>query len=121
MHTIRLKHPWQKRGPAGQSVKVDVPETESTQHDGAHTYCRTFHTPSGLEPSTRVHLQVTEWRGQLESISLNGHVLDADDHLDREISELLEKNNRIEIEIRGVGDQLACLSGEVRLVIHDDE
>ncbi len=57
----------------------------------------------------------------MESITLNNRSLDvAGDSINVDVTDLLQRTNVCELMLRGTGDQPACLSGEVVLVITQD-
>ena len=104
---------------------VDVPETESDVElpaDVSATYQRNFNRPSGLGGGTRVFLRIESWQGQLISLSVNDHPLEiATPPLMCEITEWLEPHNQIRLELRGVENEGARLSGEVALSIDEED
>lgn len=124
MHLIRLRRPWQKIvGPASEPATIDVPELDekpAANELAAATYRRSFNKPTGLEPSSRVHLRVAGWQGLLESAELNDARLPADEtRIDADITGLLRPQNQITIRLIGRPGQAARLSGEVALAIDD--
>ena len=120
-HTIRLRRPWEKTSVGGDVVtRVDVPESPGDESDdqSAYQYVRRFNRPTGLDGSTRVHLVISGWSGRLASIRLNDHELDPGLHsIDVDVTDLLESQNQITIQLAGTADAAASLSGEVSLMI----
>ena len=124
-HTIRLRRPWQKPVVGVDGVtRIDVPEIrfdeagDESKAKSTYQYVRRFNRPTGLDSSTRVHLVISGWSGQLVSIRLNGQDLEPGLHsIDADVTDLLEPQNEITIQLTDTADAAASLSGEVSLAI----
>ncbi|MGB7326277.1 MAG: hypothetical protein WBD31_15495 [Rubripirellula sp.] len=127
MHVIRLRKPWRKVGPDGIAVQVDVPEpvNDSESREPARVgqstrYERNFNSPTGLDASAKVYLQIEAWDGDLVSIHIGDDV--AAENLDLakaeiDITEILRPSNALVITLRSTANSEPRLSGAVTIAI----
>lgn len=125
MHVIRLRKPWDRTdAPSAQRRRIDVPEPidadEARSAVSTATYQRRFNRPTGLQPGTRVAMRITDWSGELQSLSLNGRELPVGPApLEVDLSDQLQPHNRLELSLSPDSDAAPRLSGEVTLVIDE--
>jgi hypothetical protein len=106
--------------------RVDVPDHEpfgGLDESGTRrvSYHRAFNSPSGLGSQTIVLLKVSHWRGELDSLRINGDLIEAGSPpLQIDISQRIEPNNRIELTLVSRDATYARLDGEVVLAILED-
>ena len=121
MHTIRLRRPWEKQLVGSDIVsRVDVPESisDSPVTESTFVYRRRFNQPTGLDDAAKVHLRISGWSGQIDSVTLNGSPLRiAGDSIEVEVKSLLRAQNQIDIQLTDTAKASAALSGEVTLAI----
>ena len=121
MHTIRLRRPWEKQLVGSDIVsRVDVPESisDSPVTESTFVYRRRFNQPTGLDDAAKVHLRISGWSGQIDSVTLNGSSLRiAGDSIEVEVKSLLRAQNQIDIQLTDTAKASAALSGEVTLAI----
>ncbi len=104
MHTIRLRRPWEKQLVGSDIVsRVDVPESisDSPVTESTFLYRRRFNQPTGLDDAAKVHLRISGWSGQIDSVTLNGSPLRiAGDSIEVEVTSLLQstKSDRHSID-----------------------
>ncbi len=134
MHRIRLRKPWIRRlGDSNTApVKVDVPDSDADslavgqpqtgqlQSGQTLIYQRSFNLPTGLEPDDRVRLEIDGFVGHSASILIN----DQDVHRSEngvsmrvDVTDRLERSNRLEIRLSPDPAGRARLSGAVSLMI----
>lgn len=129
-HTIRLRGPfvfvWKRNGTQQAAVRVQVPceisadliELPAIEADDAFFLRRTFGKPTGLDPTQRVTLELSNFK-KAKRLGLNfetqSELSDAvvDGALKLDVTESLLQSNRLEIEL----DSLPAFAGDVRLVI----
>ena len=130
MHKIRLKKPWEKTTNLAKTrVRVDVPEQPqgaATSHIDATaavetaTYRRRFNRPTGLQPSTRVWLNIRDFAGRLEFLSVNQRQFQAlDAPVELDIHDALSDHNELVITLSATDGAQPSLSGDVWLAIDD--
>lgn len=133
MHTIRLRKPWQRTESDGTVRRVDVPDLDDELCDANDqatrlphaspcevVYQRNFNLPSGLDGDAIVSLCVDHWSGRLVGITINEKPLDvptAARTLRLNITDQLDRQNRLAIRLADQTDSKARLDGEVVLSI----
>jgi hypothetical protein len=126
MHVIRLRKPWMRTREPGDSTddRVDVPDLDQARAipvDSVLVYRRKFNRPTKLS-NARVYLSISEWRGQLESVMLNGDAVPCDASwtcFRQEITSRLKLHNELVIRLAQAPESAPRLSGEVSLVIEE--
>jgi len=101
-------------------TRVDVPDVPDRDSDNASICCyrRNFNCPTGLDAESTVRLTISGWSGQLDSVTLNGHELIPDSQsLDVDVTQILERQNVIIVQLSATRESTATFSGEVSLVI----
>lgn len=123
MHSIRLRKPW-TRTTGGVTQTAEVPDQQplgcSDNPAVDATYSRKFNTPTGLSNQTKVHLRISDWRGRLSALSINGRCFDVDDTVAPamvDITGALSMHNEVVIGLLGTDGVRPCLCGEVDLAI----
>ncbi len=128
MHKIRLGRPWTRiAGSERDGLRVDVPDmhplSDSFISPGdAVVYQRNFNSPSGLTVANTVHLKISEWSGILQTLHVNEVAFSppvAPWVID--ISRCLQSHNRIEVKLVSATGEVPCLTGEVMLMIQEDD
>ena len=131
MHKIRLKKPWEKTtNLATTSVRVQVPEQppgvaplnrESPTAVETATYRRRFNRPTGLLPTTKVWLNISEFAGRLERLSVNHQeFLGLQSPVELEVHAALVDHNELLITLSATDETQPRLSGDVWLAIEDE-
>lgn len=127
MHRIRLRKPWQLSvGGQSDGQRVGVPHAVNPTGDEDHrdrVYTRHFNCNPQLLTS-KVLLRVSDWKGSMKSVELNGQLL-LNDHqggegLLVELTGVLKPHNCLELSLSRQESVGPCLSGDVDLLISDD-
>lgn len=128
MHRIRLRGPWQKQLPDGSVVRISVPEHKTTpqavsspqsESRAVANYARSFNRPTGLNRSSRVLLELTDFSAQIDLLQLNDQELSLDSRC--EITGRLAANNRLALRLSADETDQLTFDGEVSLLIDDGE
>ncbi|MEM8667652.1 MAG: hypothetical protein AAGG48_09070 [Planctomycetota bacterium] len=119
MHSMRLRSPWQVDRGDGVFQRCELPDSKQSEGPTI-AYRRSFNCPTGLESTDKVWLIIHGWEGRIESLSVNGQLLDMEEHESPtrlEISTWLLRSNRIELILAATGEVGSRLTGPVELAI----
>ena len=119
-HIIRLRKPWKKTVEGSvESSRIDVPEPFGEESLATAIYERPFNQPTGLQGDSRVLLRIESWIGAIASLTVNEtQLVVAAPPAEIDITSLLEKHNKLMIQIRAENDVPPRLSGAITLAIH---
>ena len=87
LHTIRLRDPWKKHS-----------------SDAGIAYCRTFHTPTGIDPTKAVWVVIDGQNPPAEMRCNETRLGTADGYAAFEITHLLRASNQLEILLPATQD-----------------
>ncbi|MGB0595225.1 MAG: hypothetical protein ACPGLY_00830 [Rubripirellula sp.] len=116
---MRLRSPWKIDRNDGLGLqRCDLPDVIAGTSPAE--YRRTFNRPTGMVPGQRIWLSVHDWKGVLESLTINGHAAEVGGNrapCQVDISNCLEDHNLIELRLVAAGDVQPRLIGPVELGI----